>query len=586
LPGITRPNDAFEIVFAGRRLQAYPGESIAAAMIAAGEYVFRDSDGESRGLFCGMGVCGECQVLVDGRSRRACLEKAMPGMCVEPQPSLRPAPAGDAAARERSWDDLETDVLVVGGGPAGMSAALVAASSGLSVVLVDERQQPGGQYFKHPPASFRFDEVRIDRQFQDGVKLAREVLQSSIDYRSGVTVAGAFAGRRVAIVGEDGSTMIRARRVIVATGAYERPLPVPGWTLPGVMTTGAAQTLLRGYQVLPGQRVLIAGNGPLNLQVADELSRAGAEIVAVAELAAAPWRRPLAAASLFARGPSLALTGLRHVAALARRAVPLHYSKVLHSVSGEAGVEHATLASVDATGRVLDRSKLGFDVDAVCVNYGFQPQSELARALGCTYRPDAASGNLRCDRGIDGRSNVPEIFVVGDAGGLGGAHLALAQGRLAGASVAADLEAPKLPVAEEYRRLEREIRRHRGFQDSLWALYAAPRLTTELADDATIICRCESLDLATVSRAAGAGAASLASVKKLTRAGMGRCQGRYCSDSLTAILGTHPAMPDADFFAPRPPLKPVPVGWLAGSTGDAPVAQELSAKLGKAAPEA
>lgn len=580
LPGVTRPDDVFEIIFDGRSLPAYPGETVAAAMIAAGEYTFRESDGEARGLFCGMGICGECQVLVDGRSRRACLEKATPCMRVELHPSQRTVSAKSTPVPERIWEEIETDVLVVGSGPAGLSAARVAAASGLAVVLVDERQQPGGQYLKHPPPPFQFDETRLDRQFREGVELARVVRDNAIDYRPGVTVVGAFAGRRVAVAGEEGTMMVCARRVIVATGAYERPLPVPGWTLPGVMTTGAAQTLLRGYEVLPGRRVLVAGNGPLNLQVADELSRAGAEVVAVAELAPASFRRPLVAMQLFARGPMLAFAGLRHVAGLVRRSVPLRHAQVLVGVTGVEKVECATLAAIDSAGRLRDGSERSYDVDAVCVNYGFLPQSELARALGCTYRRDPASGDLRCEREIDGRSNVPEVFVVGDAGGLGGAPLALAQGRLAGARVAADLDAPRRPGAAEYRQLEGEIRRHRRFQHALWSLYAAPRLTTELASDTTLVCRCESLDLATMKRAVIAGTGDMASIKKLTRAGMGQCQGRYCSESLNAIIGASSKIPVGDFFAPRPPVKPVPIGWLAGRTGAKPEVQELAALSG------
>lgn len=579
LPGVTRPAEAFEIHLDGRSLQAFPGESIAAAMIAAGEYTFRDSDGEARGMFCGMGVCGECQVLVNGRSRRACLLKAAPGMQVERHPSARTLSQSDAPVAERSWEDLQADVLVVGGGPAGLTAARAAAACGLSVVLVDERQQPGGQYFKHPPAPFRFDTAKLDQQFRDGIELARAADDSGIDYRRGATVVGAFAGRRVAVAGDDGTTMISARRIIVATGAYERPLPLPGWTLPGVMTTGAAQTLLRGYEVLAGRRVLVAGNGPLNLQVADELSRAGAEVVAVAELAAAPTSRPLAAAQLVLRGPRLALAGLRHLAALRHRSVPLRYSQALIKVSGADKVEQATIAAVDHAGKVVAGSETRFDVDAVCVNYGFLPQSELARALGCTYRQDPVDGELRSERGVDGRSNVPEVFVVGDAGGLGGAHLALAQGRLAGLRVASDLDAPQQPDESECRRIASEIRRHRRFQDSLWGLFAAPRLTTGLATDATLVCRCESLDLGSLKRAAAAtaGTDSMAAVKKLTRVGMGRCQGRYCSASLSAIIGPRQGDPDGGFFAPRPPLKPLSVAWLAGITGDEPEARDLEA---------
>lgn len=586
LAGVKRPGVAFEINFEGQPLPAFEGESVAAAMIAAGVYRFRESAGEHRGLFCGMGVCGECQVLIDGRSQRACLEKAEPGMRVLPHPARRTAADTGSAHGVRLWEELAPDVLVVGGGPAGLSAALAAAESGLEVVILDERRQSGGQYYKRPPAAFRVDSGRLDRQFREGIELARQAALSGIDYRSTVTVIGAFAGLKVAAVADDGMLMIQARRIVIATGAYERALPFPGWTLPGVMTTGAAQTLLRGYQVLPGHRVLIAGNGPLNLQVADELARAGSEVVAVAELAPSPLRRPAAAARLLMRGPRLASAGLQHVASLKGRRVPLLYGQALVEVRGNGQARHATIAAVDAGGNRRPGSERHFDVDAVCLNYGFLPQSELARALGCVYRRDPVSGDISCERSLDGRSSQAEVFVVGDAGGLGGAKLALAQGRLAGWRIAADLGAPRPPSLAGITRLESEIRGHQQFQDALWALFAGPRLTTELATAETTICRCESLTLGTLEQAAAEGAGSLASIKKLTRAGMGRCQGRYCSGSLNVILGTSPSKSEDEFFAPRPPVKPVRIGLLAGRTGAEPAPRDLLAETIAEAPSA
>jgi NADPH-dependent 2,4-dienoyl-CoA reductase/sulfur reductase-like enzyme len=222
------------------------------------------------------------------------------------------------------------------------------------------------------------------------------------------------------------------------------------------------------------------------------------------------------------------------------------------------------------------------------MNYGFLPQSELARALGCAYHRDSVSGDVRCERGLDGKSSVAEVFVVGDAGGLGGAKLALAQGRFAGARIALELDARRLPEPAELTRLEREIRGHCRFQKALWALFAGPRLTTEVATSETTICRCESLTLGALREAVAAGSASLASVKRVTRAGMGRCQGRYCTDSLNTVLDK--LQPDAEeaFFAPRPPMKPVPISLVAGRTGAVPEARNLLAATptGTATPDA
>lgn len=585
IPGVERLEQRFRFYFEGRSIEAYAGESIAAALIAAGEYAFRvsaDSKASQRGMFCGMGICGECQVLVNGESRRACMEKAESGIQVQKYPlAMTPAATVAARAEEGEWLSLEPDVLVVGAGPAGLSAAIAAAESGLKVVLVDERQQAGGQYYKQPPAAFSIEKSRLDRQFREGIDLVRRAMDCGIQYLSAVTVVGAFEGRRVAVASAKGMLMIRARRIVIATGAYERPVPFPGWTLPGVMTTGAAQTLLRGYQIAPGQRVLVAGNGPLNLQVASELSRVGVEVVAVAELAPSPFSRPLTALRLAMFSPQLGIAGIRHIAELRRCRVPLLYRHTLIAASGDKNVNKATLAAIDSDGHPLPGSNQEFDVDAVCVNFGFVPQSELARALGCSYRRNPVTAEILCERTTDGRSGLQEVFVVGDAGGLGGAKLATAQGALAGMRIALDLDASMPPAAGQLKRLERQIQNHRRFQDTLWKLFSAPLLTNQLATPETLVCRCESLSLATIERAVASDHRSLAAVKKLTRVGMGRCQGRYCTASVNALLGVTSDKRDQDgLFAPRPPIRPLPIKLLAGWTGPDPVPRDLFAQGG------
>jgi len=568
--GISRASSAFEFTYRGREIHAYPGETVAAALIAAGQWNFRETrSGSSRGLFCGMGVCGECTLLVDGDARRACLEPARPGADVQPRPALSLV-AESSMESSSTLEHVDVDVLVVGAGPAGLAAAAAASAQGAEVLVIDERSSFGGQYFKQPAKDFNVDESLIDRQFKAGRTLYTEALTAGARFLFGASVWGAFGREDIAVIAVERRLRVHPRRLILAPGAYERPLTVPGWTLPGVITTGAAQTLLRAYSVTPGERVLLAGNGPLNLQVARELTRAGVKVVAVAELAPAPGPRLLPDLLQMAlASPELIAEGVGHVLALGISGVPrLHSTVLVRCDADESGdrVARATLASVGRDGKPLPGTERVFEIDAVCMGYGFAPQSELPRAVGCRYDFDDARGTLRVIRDAEGRSSEPEVFVIGDAGGLGGARLAQAQGTIAGSAAATDLgHPPNRPQQRAVGDARRNASTHERFQRALWNVYGAPALTCELADANTLICRCEEVARCTLEACVSGDVRNPGSIKRLTRAGMGSCQARYCGLSIAAMSAAagSPIGSDADWFAPRTPFKPVRIDELA-----------------------
>ena len=528
--------------FDGAEIVALSGETIAAALAAADIVAVRETrSGAPRGPFCGMGACFDCLVTVDGRpNQRACLTKVADGMEVFSEP-IAGAPI-DASAT--AAEEIECDVLVVGAGPAGLSAARDLARAGANVIVADERLQAGGQFFKPLAPSQAAERRHLDRQFRDGMALHEAVLQAGARILNETTVWAAFSATDVAAVVAGRSTLFRPRRLVLATGAYEQSLPVPGWTLPGVMTVGALQSLARSYRVAPGERIVIAGNGPLCLQTAAELLDGGANVVAVLESASRPT-----AASL----PEFLQAGLadpvllsKGIALVSRLKPLLHWRRRVTRLLGDNRV------------RRLEAAELALDADIVALGYGFSSSSELARSLGCRHRFVArGSGSMETVTDADGRTTIPEVFAIGDGARFAGAQAAMAAGSIAASAIARDLGLP----AAEPRRARKRLAAARRFQSALWRLFEAAPQQAAAIDSAALVCRCEEVNAGAMRGAVKAGHCTPAALKRATRAGMGRCQGRYCGPIIARICSGEPG--EFDLFAPRPPARPVPIRALA-----------------------
>ncbi|MGL4441585.1 MAG: FAD-dependent oxidoreductase, partial [Bosea sp. (in: a-proteobacteria)] len=438
LPGVVSAKPVLNFRFNDHELQARPGESIAAALAANGHAACRLTRSEApRGPFCGMGACHDCLVSVGGDTLRACLTAVMDGMLVETHtPRLR---QHSSSIAPHALPPRGVDVAVVGAGPAGLSAALAAAQSGLSVVMVDERKQAGGQYYKQPAHGFAVNEAQLDRQFRDGRALAASVAAAGVTHLADTSVWSS-TGKDDLLIEHDGATRrLVYRKLILATGAIERPVPFPGWTLPGVMTTGAAQTFMRAYGVSPGNRVLIAGHGPLNLQLAAELLRAGVRVVAVVELSPAPGPGAVRhLATMLTKAPRLVADGIRYRLTLLRHGVPVLHECVVVQADGDERVAKVALAPIGPDRRP-DLSRIAWhEADVLCLGYGFNPAVELAASLGCRLAHHPRWRHLHLERDTDGRTSMPNIFAAGDGASFGGAAIAMSAGVIAGLAAASD----------------------------------------------------------------------------------------------------------------------------------------------------
>lgn len=458
---------------------------------------------------------------------------------------------------------IDADIAVVGAGPAGLHAALAAAAAGARVLLVDENPEPGGQYYRQLPAAFEVpDRSRLDPDFTKAdALLARVRAEPGITLLSEAAVWGSSGPGRLEALQRRRSITLRARRTVVATGAIERPGVFPGWDLPGVMTPGAAQTLVKGQGILPGERIVLAGSGPFLLPVAQTLVRAGRPPVGLHE-AGHPLDWVRHAWRLWGHGDRVA-EALAYRRTLARAGVPVHFRTVVVRAEGDGSLERAVLADCDREGHPLPGTERAIEADTLCVGFGFVPSVQLTRILGCRHVYDARAGGWIPALDDDLRTSERDVFVAGEAAGIGGAWAAMAEGALAASGALADLGfAAPAPGAAA---LRRERRKRRAFAALVNELFAPPAGMLDPVTDDTLVCRCEEVTAGELRAACRPWGANVNFVKGATRCGMGYCQGRICGPVAEALvareLGLAPGT--IDHFHPREPIRPVRVADLA-----------------------
>src|SRR5581483_10081561 len=428
----------------------------------------------------------------------------------------------------------QRQLVIVGGGPAGLNAAIEARRHGVDTVLIDERPALGGQIYRQPSPGI---EITADRNARAGQRLISDFLASGAEPRLSTTVWG---GTRTELaVATDGgrSALLRAERIIVATGGYDRPVAFPGWTLPGVLTAGGAHALVQTQRISPGRNVLLAGSGPLLPAFAAQLHRHGVELVAVIEASRRPQILALTRFAFAAtHEPRILQAAIGHLGYLRRKRVPFLYSHMLVRVEGETEAERAVVAEADSSGRPRAGTERTFPADAICVGYGFLCSSELTRLLGCAHAYDESAGGWIPVRDEDLRTTVPGVFAAGDGAGVGGAILAAAEGRLAGFTAAADLGHVLQTDLGRRVTLRRDVRRVERIRRSVSSLFGFGEGIYELARSDTIICRCEEVNQAAITAALAAQCGDPNTVKAVTRAGMGYCQGRNCGRQIEELL--------------------------------------------------
>jgi NADPH-dependent 2,4-dienoyl-CoA reductase/sulfur reductase-like enzyme len=433
--------------------------------------------------------------------------------------------------------NLAPDLLIVGAGPAGIGAAVEASAHGLIVMLLDENAAPGGRIWQAL-------EARGAQDADDAAALAliRRFRASPVRAHWNATVWAIEPDGQAFWSDADGAHSVLFRNVLLAAGTTERPLPIRGWTLPGVMTAGAAQIALKSGGLVPDGRTWLAGQGPLLLLYATQVLDAGGRIAGVIDLSDG-----------FATGRAL-----RHVALAA---LPdIRRGLAWRRRMSQAGVRWIAASEVRAEGETALRSvsfRCGDDwtteaADLLLLHDGVIPYVQLSRAVGCVH---AWSDTQRCWYPITddwGRTSVPGILVAGDGAGVGGAAAAVLSGRIAALGlIGADASA-----------LRAQRARHLAVRPLLDTLFAPRPMRL---DDATLVCRCEEVTAGAVRLAARSGCQGMNQLKAYTRCGMGPCQGRMCGPVALEVLAEARGVPVSavEPLRTRFPTRPVSVGDLA-----------------------
>jgi NADPH-dependent 2,4-dienoyl-CoA reductase/sulfur reductase-like enzyme len=418
---------------------------------------------------------------------------------------------------------VRCDVLVVGAGPAGMAAAVAAAQSGAAVAVIDDNPAPGGQIWRDGPGAAL---PAAARRWRDALER-----QANIRVFSGTRVVAAPSPDELLLEDAERAWRMQWNKLILCTGARELLLPFPGWTLPGVTGAGGLQALIKAGLPVEGERIVVAGSGPLLLAAAASARAAGARVVRIAEQA--PFAAVAGFAASLLRWPGKAVQALGLANA--------RYRTASRIVSAE-GREQV------ASARLLERGReVEIACDRVACGFGLVPNTQLGQLLGCALvsRGTAAPG-LAAD--AQQATSLPGIYAAGECTGFGGSERALAQGTVAGHAAVGNTHAARRHRAQRARWDAFADRLHQGFA-------LAPSLR-QLPRPDTLVCRCEDVPFSAL-----AGCSGWTDAKLHHRCGMGACQGRVCGDAVQFLFGWRPG-------APRPPLSPVRIATLAGGVGD------------------
>ncbi|MDM7853251.1 FAD/NAD(P)-dependent oxidoreductase [Pseudochrobactrum kiredjianiae] len=449
-------------------------------------------------------------------------------------------------------EKMSSELAIIGAGPAGIAAAVQAAQLGVDVVLFDEQAALGGQVYRNIEhnSSRNADLTNVlGQDYRKGQLLAEAFRQEKITYRPYSSVWNVKNDGDLAFTQNNKATMFNASKVIIATGAMERPVPVPGWTLPNVMSLGAVQTLIKASALVPDKPIVIAGSGPLVYLVAIQLMRLGAPLRAILNTAP-PVSQSLGYFPARVSAVRQLLKGLGWIYELKRGGVKIINAE---KVAAEGACALETVR-YECNGRG-DRLEASF----LFLHEGVIPNTQLTSALRCKHVFDDEISAWKPVTDQWGKTSVSCITVAGDGAGISGAAGAPAQGRLAALNAAFELGHISAEQRDTSAKpLFQELKQQRSLRRFINHAYR-PTLSVRPLEDETIVCRCEEITAGTLRDHLNAGFTKIDQLKAFSRCGMGQCQGRMCASTVANLMSQtlNTTREDIHSYRIRLPVKPV-----------------------------
>jgi NADPH-dependent 2,4-dienoyl-CoA reductase/sulfur reductase-like enzyme len=452
------------------------------------------------------------------------------------------------------------ELAIIGAGPAGLAAAATAARHGVSALMLDENPGVGGQIYRAITANPVKRGAVLGADYWRGEALVKQAAASSALHAAGAAVWSVSpqdtAGYEIGISMAGRSRLITAREVMLATGALERPFPIPGWTLPGVMSCGGAQTALKASGLIPDGRVVIAGCGPLLWLIAWQYLNAGVAIAAILDTTPrANWFHALPHLPAFLASPYLA-KGVKLMLAVRAKVRVVTGVKTLRA-EGTDKVEAVVYTTAGREQRIA--------VDTLLLHQGVVPSINLSNAIGCRHSWDDAQLAFKPETDGCGATSMPGLTVAGDGAGIAGAEAAAERGRIAALGAAHRLGKIEAALrdrdAAAARTTLRRFERGRRFLDTLYR----PAKTFRIPQGDTIVCRCEEVTAERIRATVPLGATGPNQMKSFLRCGMGPCQGRLCGLTVAEMIADERgiSLQAVGYYRLRPPVKPIALGELA-----------------------